>query len=409
MKHILHFNKAINNISILLLFLVIVIMTIGATAQTNVEQKSISQIAVSNYQAAQQNSDLSEEEKIKTVIDAYFTLRYEGQKRLEAQDFSALVENNAEEWVNKEKDKRDIEIYIASTFNTPYINYNFSIDYDSIQIDKNLALVQLRESNEVVTLPERVTSKMGNLQHTFTLTNKNVEWKIVKDEYKDEISEGLKHQTKEELIKNVNENYQNRGQEFSNSAIKVLASRLSRRLDLYTYAYNATLAKNYANTYWNTTNPPYYSWNYNGGDCTNFVSQAIYAGEGKTPPDTSGMTTSPTRSYDYDWFYVWNNSGSLPWIRVQSQFDFITGNFSRIGPYGSGSYSYCDARVGDVIQISDGSSWFHEGIVVAASTPCVGLQSIYIDAHDTNRYYMQLTGWSAYDMRVIRVNGWRGN
>lgn len=409
MKHILHFNKAINNIRILLVFLVIVFITIGATAQTNVEQKSFSQIAVSHYQAAQQNSELSEEEKIKSLIDAYFTLRYEGQKLLEAQDFSVLVEDNALGWVKLEKDKRYIELYSATLYNTPYVSYSYSIDYDSIQIDKNLALVQLRESNEVVTLPDLVTSKMGNLKHTFTLHNKNGEWKIYKDEYQDEISEGLKHQTKEELITNVNKNYQNRGREFSTSAIKALASIVNRPLGLFYRSYNSTLAKNYANTYWNTTNPPYYLWNYDGGDCTNFVSQAIYAGEGKTPPDTSGMTTSPTRSYSYDWYYVWNNSGSLPWIRVQSQYDFITGNTSRIGPYGSGSYSYCDARVGDVIQISDGSSWFHEGIVVAASTPCVGLQSIYIDAHDTNRYYMQLTGWSAYDMRVIRVNGWLGN
>jgi len=356
---------------------------------------------------AQQNADLSDEEKIKAAIDAYFALRYEGQKTLVAQDFFDLIEDNTLDWVKKEKDKRDIEIYIADLYDTPYASYSYTIDYDSIGIDKKKALVQLRESNEVITMPDLITSKMGNLPHTFTLHNKKDSWVIYKDEYQDEISEGLKNQTKEELLKQVDDNYQKNEQKGSSFSNKVLASVVAQLAALATYSYNGTLAKNYANTYWNTTSPPYYVGL--GQDCTNFVSQAIYAGQGKTPPNTGGMTTSPTRNITNDWYYVWNNSGSVPWINVPGQYSFITGNTSRIGPYGTGTTNFCNARVGDVIQIQDASGWFHEGIVVSASTPCVGLQSYYIDAHTINRYYMQLNGWSMYAMRIIRINGWRGN
>ncbi len=413
MKHILHDHKAIKYISIVLLILVFTFTTMGATVQTHTVQMSVSQIAVSNYQRAQKNSNLSDEEKIKAAINAYFTLRYEGPKLLEAQDFSVLIEDDTLAWVKMEKDKRDIEIYVATLYNAPYVSYSFTIDYDSIIIDKDTASVQLRESNEVVTKLDLTTSKMGNLPHSFTLHNKNREWVVYRDEYADEFSHGLMYQTKEEILQQVDAIYQKSMQENSVSENEGFASNIGQPLDsqltLTTYAYSGTKAKNYANQYWNTTNPPYYLGL--SGDCANFVSQAIYAGEGKTPPDTSGMTTSPTRSDIYDWYYVWNSSGSAPWIGVPQQITFIAGNTSRIGPYGSGTPSYCDARIGDVVQIKDASGlWFHEGIIVSKSTPCYGSQSLYIDAHTTNRYNYNLYNWSSrYPTRFILINGWRGN
>jgi len=48
-------------------------------------------IAISKYVTAQQNPALGDEAKIKAAIDAYFTLRYEGQRLLRSQDFSTLA------------------------------------------------------------------------------------------------------------------------------------------------------------------------------------------------------------------------------------------------------------------------------------------------------------------------------
>lgn len=137
------------------------------------------------------------------------------------------------------------------------------------------------------------------------------------------------------------------------------------------------------------------------------MSQAIYAGEGKTPPDTSGMGING--NYTYDWYYVWNNSGSLPWIRVPDQASFIAGNASRIGPYGSGTPAFCDANIGDVVQLQNATGWFHEGIVVGKSNPCGGAYSIYVAAHTTNRWNYNLYNWTMYGIRFIRILGWRGN
>lgn len=63
-------NKVVQHANIALLILVLAFATIGAAPQTNMEEKSVSKIAISNYLTAQQNSDLTDEEKIKTAIDA---------------------------------------------------------------------------------------------------------------------------------------------------------------------------------------------------------------------------------------------------------------------------------------------------------------------------------------------------
>ena len=43
-------------------------------------------------------------------------------------------------------------------------------------------------------------------------------------------------------------------------------------------AYDRAAAATYADTYWQSYNPSWPSFARKGGDCTNFVSQALYAG-----------------------------------------------------------------------------------------------------------------------------------
>lgn len=350
----------------------------------------------------------------KLLLTLYFTTRYEGQKLIEIQDFSPVIEDDTADWVKKEKDKREIELYIASLFDLGYQSYKFTIDYESIEIKENKAIIQLRENHEVVfnaITPE--ISKLANLQHTFTLHNKNEAWIIYKDEYQDELSLGMKYRTKEDLKKQVYENYQEdlaRQSHTSNKGQKVQALLALRPLTLTNYVYNRTAAKDYADAHWNLPNynTAYYKTE-SGNDCTNFVSQSMYAGEGKYPPDTSGMGSGG--SYTYDWYYVFNNpsgtqngSGSLPWIQVQSQYDFIIGNTSRKGPYGAAA-TFADTSLGDIAQIKQSSIYDHEGIIVVLGNT---LSTELVDAHSTDRWHYPLANWSAYSLRYITMFGWKG-
>ena len=85
-------------------------------------------------------------------------------------------------------------------------------------------------------------------------------------------------------------------------------------------AYNRAAAATYADTYWQSYNPAWPSFARKGGDCTNFVSQALYAGG-------IAMRPSPLYAGDAAWYMLQSKgrrwSYSLSWINVQSQRSFL--------------------------------------------------------------------------------------
>jgi len=410
MKNNLHNITGLRHISATLLISVFVFVTIGATSQTSyqaacqVPAKSkntqTSMIAISNYLAAQQNVDLSDEEKIKAAINTYFTIRYEGQKSIVQQDFSSLVEDDTLDWVMKEKDKREIELYIASLFDLGYQSYKFNLDYDSIDIKNSKAVVELRESHAVIfraIAPDE--SMLFNLPHTLTLHYKNDAWIIHKDEYKDELSQQLKHMTKDDIKKQVDENFN-----LQNIAQPVETS--SRALT--NFLYNRTMAVNYANIHSSVYNANWYTTE--EADCTNYTSQALYAGGGKAPPDTRGMTTSTSRDYDTDWYYdFFTKSGSKPWLRVQPHHTFITQNTSDVGPIGWNTSNLCYTQPGDIVQlqgVNTPGEWGHEGIIVVTGS-CTNLSTYKVNAHTNDRYQYPLSNWASFPKRYLIITGYR--
>lgn len=414
MKHNLKVNKAIRYLEITLLISIIVFSSVAATVPAAISSKSISEVTISKYIDAQQNPVLSDEEKIKAAIDAYFTTRYEGQKLLAAQDFSPLLEDSTLAWVNKEKDKREIELYNASLFDLKYLSYIYTLNYDSIEIKNNKATVQLRENHAVVfesIAPD--VSELFNLQHIFTLHNKKGEWVIYKDEYQDELSEELTQLNKEEIKKIVDRNYIDDVNQRSQkpNAANVLTSPLTIVPMLATHAYSAAKATAYADAHVvNGCTPA--GCNYNttyyaslSQDCADFVSQALYAGEGKSPPDTSGMTTVNRNSMS-DWYYDYpTKTGSAPWVGVRAQYDFIRLNLggSKIGPYGV-IVAFAGATAGDPVYISQSASFDHEGIIITKTS---SLSTTTIDAHTNDRRHYPLSQWATYTPIYIHIQGWQ--
>ena len=180
----------------------------AALAQIPVGQGEVSRLAISNYLIAQHNPYLSDEEKIKYLIEAYFTTHYEGQKLVEVQDFSALIEDNTLAWVQKEKDVRYIELYITFLFDTPYQSYKFTPDYQTIEINGNEATVRLLLSDQVIYKPyaPNVSGMSGEL-HTFILHKKDGVWVIYTETYENEQTHALETRSKEQVLRQVYENY----------------------------------------------------------------------------------------------------------------------------------------------------------------------------------------------------------
>ena len=114
--------------------------------------------------------------------------------------------------------------------------------------------------------------------------------------------------------------------------------------------YQRERAVMYARKYALVRNPLYYTFEGIGGNCTNFVSQCILAG-------SCVMNFTPT----FGWYYLSINRRSASWTGVDFFYDFMTQN-TGLGPFGQ-EISLTDAKIGDVIQLSNGVEYYHTLII----------------------------------------------
>ena len=134
--------------------------------------------------------------------------------------------------------------------------------------------------------------------------------------------------------------------------------------------YNRTRAKNYAMTWAYKRNSLYNSHPY---DCTNFVSQAVFAGgkpEKKLSPLPTGIksTTSHWYSDRYEeWrlnYYVYRWKESTSWVRVTDFYSYWA-KTQKVVTSSNVNTIISNANIGDVIQLKNkNGAWYHSMIVV---------------------------------------------
>ena len=103
--------------------------------------------------------------------------------------------------------------------------------------------------------------------------------------------------------------------------------------------YNRENIYKYAQKWALSRNPKYYNYEYIGGDCTNFVSQCIYAGCGQ-------MNYNRLNG----WYSINANNKSPSWTGVEFLYDFLISN-KEAGPKGEVA-SIDKLEIGDIIQLS---------------------------------------------------------
>jgi Putative amidase domain len=182
------------------------------------------------------------------------------------------------------------------------------------------------------------------------------------------------------------------------------------------FAYNGTAAAAYADTYWQNYNPAWPSFANRGGDCTNFVSQALYAGG-------IAMRTSPPYSGDAAWYMLRKKnqrwSYALSWINAQDQsifaLQYLPGVTEVASCYGlaPGTIAADNAGQGDIVLYdwnNDGVD-DHEAIITASDganpdgTPNWDL----VDAHTNDRYHAYWTlaqynaSWATTRIVVLHI------
>lgn len=135
--------------------------------------------------------------------------------------------------------------------------------------------------------------------------------------------------------------------------------------------YNRKLAVEYARKWALSRNSAYYNYDNIGGDCTNFISQCLYAG--KKEMNYRG----------YGWYYNNANNKSPSWTGVEYLYKFLINNKYE-GPRGI-LIDRKDLEVGDLIQLSfDGVFWGHSLFVTYINGDDISICTHTIDSKDRN-------------------------
>ena len=149
-------------------------------------------------------------------------------------------------------------------------------------------------------------------------------------------------------------------------------------------------AVTYAKKYAFGQNPIFGNFRGIGGNCTNFVSQSIYAG-------ACIMNYTPT----FGWYYVSLDDRSPSWTGVQFFYNFMTEN-KGVGPFGREA-TIDELEIGDVIQLGNKTEGFYHTLLIVGfegEDPLVAAQ--------TDDAYARPLSTYTYDFsRFIKILGVR--
>ena len=161
---------------------------------------------------------------------------------------------------------------------------------------------------------------------------------------------------------------------------------------LVTKPYIRERALMYAEKYAFSQNPVFGNFRGIGGNCTNFVSQCIYAG-------SCVMNYKPT----FGWYYISLNERSPSWTGVDFFYNFITQN-SDVGPFGRDAGSD-ELEIGDVIQLGrNGEGYYHTLLVVGFDG-----ENILVAAQTDDAFARPLSSYTNDYARYIKILGVRLN
>ena len=149
-------------------------------------------------------------------------------------------------------------------------------------------------------------------------------------------------------------------------------------------------AVNYARKFAFAQNPNFANFAGIGGNCTNFVSQCIYAG-------SCEMNYTPV----FGWYFISLNERSPSWTGVEYFYNFITEN-AGVGPYGK-EVGIDELEIGDVIQLGKNDTGYYHTLLV------VGFDGIdtLVAAQTDNAYGRPLSTYNNDYARYLKILGVR--
>lgn len=167
---------------------------------------------------------------------------------------------------------------------------------------------------------------------------------------------------------------------------------------LVTLEYDRERAVEYARRWALSRNPLFLDFTGLGGNCTNFVSQCVFAGCGV-------MNYTET----FGWYYISPSRRAPAWSGVDEFYDFFTGEpeFVRanggLGPYATELRTDRTVELGDVIQLSNASGNFYHTLIVTGYDS----RGLLVSAHSDDALDRPLDSYPYYGLRILHVEGAR--
>lgn len=286
-------------------------------------------------------------------------------------------------------------------FNTKFKDYKYATSYKEVKnIEKDKILVDaIVNIDYSYDKNSTITSGIYNIDYKFIFRKIEGTWKIVSIEssydefqhFKDKV-EKLK-ETSRGNIKDIIDNCKKEELENLNRLSKL---SLEKNLAMSRGEKKYILGIEYAEKFALAPKDKRIFYTAGDSDCTNFVSQCIWASLGGYDPRDMDTTISNIKKQEFMVTGVWYGSqygGSMPWENVTSLWDFITNN-NKTGPKAKGynndkpyyNLSMDTIALGDVIQVKkDGDLRYSHSAYVTAITYEKGVKQIYISQHSYDK------------------------
>ncbi len=156
------------------------------------------------------------------------------------------------------------------------------------------------------------------------------------------------------------------------------------------YPYDAMSARNYAEKWATTRNPEYYNFDKLGGDCTNFVSQCLFAGTGIM-----------NYSKNLGWYYNSLNDRAPAWTGVEFLYKFLTKN-DDVSVFGERT-ELSKISIGDVIFMVRNNTEIYHSVIVSR----IINQEIYVCSHTFDALNRPLFSYYYQSIIPVRILGYR--
>ncbi|MBQ9132898.1 MAG: amidase domain-containing protein [Clostridia bacterium] len=155
--------------------------------------------------------------------------------------------------------------------------------------------------------------------------------------------------------------------------------------------YNRENALAYARRWALSRNPLFVNYTGFGGDCTNFVSQCVFAG-------SCEMNFTPV----FGWYYLDGDTRTASWTGVEYFYNFITDN-AGVGPFAA-EIGQTGVEVGDVVQLANENDDYYHTLLVCGFTDD---GDILVCAHSDDALDRPLSTYSYAKARFLHILGVR--